>query len=184
MANTLLKTKYFRLKSYLLLQLLIVISLIIILIFVSNNYIDSNLIYKLKEQREIVGLKQLQQLFRSAQSQSINLGKQVYLCPTLNGRKCINRWNAGVMIFTIEELDNFNIQVLDHNNYSMFSDPLLRMHFFGGNQSIQKLTFLPNGMLVNNGNFCIYSKLQSHKSHCLYFNQAGKVYIKSESLKK
>ncbi|MGI9214696.1 MAG: GspH/FimT family protein, partial [Gammaproteobacteria bacterium] len=136
--------------------------------------------------QQLIGLKKLQQLFELAQSESINLGTKVYLCPTIDQKTCINRWNAGIMLFinSKQEIDNLNIKVLHYQNYSMFTDPLLRMKFFGGNQLTQKLTFLPNGMLINNGNFCIYNKLHKfHKSHCLYFNQAGKVYIKSQNSK-
>ena len=173
-------------KGYLLLNLLIVISIITVLIFINTKYIDNNFSYKLQEKQQLIGLKKLQKLFFLAQSESINLGIKVYLCPTSDQKTCINRWDAGIMLFTTseKEIANLNIKVLHYQNNSMFTDPLLRMKFFGGNQLIQKLTFLPNGMLLNNGNFCIYNKLHKfHKSHCLYFNQAGKVYIKSQNSK-
>lgn len=173
-------------KGYLLLNLLIVISIITVLIFINNNYIDNNFSYKLQEKQQLIGLKKLQQLFELAQSESIHLGINVYLCPTIDQKTCINRWNAGIMLFINSEqaIDNLNIKVLHYQNSSIFTDPLLRMKFFGGNQLNQKLTFLPNGMLINNGNFCIYNKLHKfHKSYCLYFNQAGKVYIKSQNSK-
>lgn len=165
----------YKLKGYLLLQCLIVIILIIILI--SNNNYYYNYINSLQEKKQLTGLNKFQQLFLVAQYKSILLGKKVYLCPTLDTKKCVNNWNKGIMIFTLEDPNDLEsqIQVLHHDNHSMFIDRLLRINFFGSNQLIQKLTFLPNGMLNNNGNFCIYNKF--NKSHCLYFNQAGKTYI-------
>jgi Tfp pilus assembly protein FimT len=173
-------------KGYLLLNLLIFISIITVLIFINNKYIENNLTYTIQEKQQLIGLKKLQKLFFLAQSESINLGTKVYLCPTSDQKTCINRWNAGIMLFINSEqsIDNLNTKVLHYQNNSMFIDPLLRMKFFGGNQLTQKLTFLPNGMLINNGNFCIYNKLHKfNKSHCLYFNQAGKVYIKHQNSK-
>lgn len=150
-----------------LIELIIIFFIITILItaFWFYNGFDKKI-----SDKNFLKLKQLQYILHLARSEAIRLRTKVYLCPSNNRQTCYYNWTSGIMIF-LQNRDT--IQVL-HYSSMMFMDPMLRFKFFG-NQQDQKITFLPNGLTINNGHFCTDNGL-----HCLYINQAGKIYIKTK----
>ncbi len=159
-------------KAGSLIELLIFMIIIAILItsFWSYNHFD-----KKTNDQNLLRLKKLQHALYLARSEAIALQTKVYVCPTHNRAVCSYNWTSEIMIFVIDqEKKQPSIKILSCFK-SMFRDPMLRFQFFG-NQQEQKIIFLPNGLTINNGHFCT-----DNGAHCLYINQAGRVYIKTKA---
>lgn len=156
-------------KAISLIELLIYCTLIII--FSLSNY--NNFTY-FKQQQKITKLKKLQHALHLAHYEAINKRTKVQLCPSYDLLHCSQNWSNDVIIF-IEENNN-HINILHHLQLK-FAESSLR---FFDNQNTQIITFLPNGLTNNNGNFCINDPEQ----HCLYINKAGKTYITKNTILK
>lgn len=153
-------------KAKTLIELLIIFFIVGILITAFWCY---NGINKQTSNKNFLKLKQLQYALNLARSDAIKLRTKVYLCSSNDRQTCSYNWTSDIIIF-VKDFDR--IRVL-HYYSRMFTDPIFRFQFFG-NQQQQQITFLPNGLTINNGHFCTDNGL-----HCLYINQAGKVYIRS-----
>jgi type IV fimbrial biogenesis protein FimT len=146
-----------------LIQLMIFSSIVIIIsIFGFYNYFNNTVNHK-----NLLKLKKLQQALYLTRSEAIKERTKVHLCPSLNLQTCSQDWTNDLIIFIENQNNNTNLKVLHHLQLN-FTDPTLK---FFGNQKTQIITFLPNGLTNNNGNFCI-------SNYCLYINKAGKIYIK------
>ena len=151
------------------LEVIIVLSIIIILIL----WVE--LIWPINHRELLVAqLKLLQQALYLARSEAILKSKKVYLCLSDQRQQCsFNISNPSIMIFMFnlkrqqEVLYYFRYPLGKHMFYQYNSS-------FFGNTKVAKITFLPNGMTINNGHFCVD---QQH-NYCLYLNQAGKAYLR------
>ena len=155
--------KIIQAKSLITLMIYFVI-VIIISTFSFSNYFTNNT----KNHKNFLNLKKLQQALLLARSEAIKQRTKVQLCPSFNLHVCSQDWTNDLIIF-IEDQHNHSESKILHHLQLKFTDHSLK---FSGNQKTQIITFLPNGLTNNNGNFCIKNY------HCLYINRAGKVYIK------
>ena len=164
-----------------LLELLIFLTVLSVILYLSSNLkLNSDVSNR---QNNILQLQQLQQALQLARINAMSLNTEVYLCPTSNYIICDYDWANNLMIFVAGQpntisnkhnINNTNNKKILHRLSPVFTDHLLRFHFFG-NQLAQKITFMSTGFTINNGHFCISGELD-----CLYINQAGKTYIVSK----
>jgi Tfp pilus assembly protein FimT len=130
---------------------------------VNDNFLGNN------QNKNLLQLQQLRSALNLARSSAILQKTTVYLCPSQRQIGCGFNWTNNILIMRDD-------QVILYALSPIFSDKLLRFRFFG-NQSEQKITFLPNGFTFNNGHFCTTGGV-----HCLYINQSGKIYIQSKQI--
>ena len=155
--------KYKHIQAKSLIELMIYCMLVIIIsTYGSYNYVNNK-----AKHTDLLKLKKLQHALYLTRSEAITQHSKVQLCPSLNMHTCSQDWTNDLIIFTEDQNNNNNLKILHHLQLKLTD---LSLKFFG-NPRTQTITFLPNGLTNNNGNFCI-------NNYCLYINKAGKIYIK------